>query len=505
MSHHQLIADDADDLALVAAVAPSGWHNPTPRDFYHLVVVGAGPGGLVAAAGAAGLGARVALVERSLMGGDCLNFGCVPSKALLRSAHFAHAQRAAPDFGIEADAVQVRLGEVLRRLRRVRSELALHDSAKRFTDLGVDVFLGTGCFGGKDVVRVGDQQLRFKRALIATGARPDVPPIPGLLDVAYHTNESIFSITALPRHLVVLGGGPIGCELAQAFRRLGCRVSIVEQRGRLLARDDPMASAALARQLESEGVTLALGFDVARVSADAGGIQLTCRDERQQAVTGDALLVATGRRPNVEDLALGAAGIETEAGAVAVDDRLRTSNSRVFAIGDVCSSYQFTHAADAMGRVALQNALFFGRKRMSALTIPRVTYTNPEVAHVGIGFDEAERRRGEVQTLTVAMGELDRAVVDGDTLGFACLHLDRRKGTLLGATMVAERAGDCIAELCFALTHRHTVRDLAQTVHPYPTQSEAWKRAADAWSRARLTPRVARLLGFWFEIFGRLG
>jgi pyruvate/2-oxoglutarate dehydrogenase complex dihydrolipoamide dehydrogenase (E3) component len=504
MSHPSLKLDDVHDALLLERVAPKAWRNPEPKAYYHLVVVGAGPAGLVAAAGAAGLGARVALVERELMGGDCLNFGCVPSKALLRSAHRADIARCSREFGVAASDVSVDFEAVLERLRRVRAELSSHDSVERFRALGVDVFLGAARFGGEDSVLVADQRLRFKRALICTGTRPRSPDILGLSRVPYYTNETIFSIEQLPQRLVVLGGGPVGCELSQAFARFGSSVSLVDHGDRLLQRDDPLAVRVLAEQFRRDGIKIWLGAPVREIDGD-GGVRLHLNDAAGTRLDADALIVATGRRPNIDTLDLARAGVEVTAEGVEVDDRLRTSNPRIFAAGDVCSgALKFTHAADAMARIALANALFFGRKRASDLTVPWVTYTSPEVAHVGLTEGQARARGRAVLSFTVPMAELDRSAVDGDTAGFARVYIARKRGTLLGATMVAERAGEAIGELALAVTHRLTMAQLAATVHAYPTQAEGWKRAADSWSRSRLTPRVARLLKWWLGVFGSL-
>jgi len=352
---------------------------------------------------------------------------------------------------------------------------------------------------------VADQRLRFKRALICTGARPRVPDILGLSRVPHFTNETIFSIKELPQRLVVIGGGPIGCELSQAFARLGSSVSLVDHGERLLKHDDPLAARVVLDQFRHDGIKLWLGASVREVDGDAGGLRVHLNDAASTRLDADVLLVATGRRPNIDTLDLARAGVEIEAGGVKVDDRLRTSNPHVFAAGDVCSgALQFTHAADAMARIALTNALFFGRKRVSDLTVPWVTYTSPEVAHVGLTEDQARERGRAVLSFTVPMTELDRGAVDGDTAGFARVHIARKRGTVLGATMVAERAGEAIGELALAVTHRLSMAQLAATVHAYPTQAEGWKRAADAWSRTRLTPPVARLFKWWLGVFGSL-
>jgi pyruvate/2-oxoglutarate dehydrogenase complex dihydrolipoamide dehydrogenase (E3) component len=491
-----LIESDPHDQALVRHVRPAGWKNPSPASRYDLVVVGAGTAGLVSAFGAAGLGARVALVERALLGGDCLNHGCVPSKGVIRASRAAFDAREAAAFGVEAAVPpRVDFGVAMARMRRLRAGIAHNDSAARATSLGVDVFLGGGRFVGPDALRVEDATLRFKRAVVATGARASAPPIPGLAEAGYRTNETIFTLTELPRRLGVIGAGPIGCELGQALRRFGAEVTIVAADPRVLPREDPEASAVLQRQLEREGVRLVLGGKLARV--DRRGEERVLVVEKDGAtvpVACDEILVAVGRAPNVEGLGLDVAGVVVDRSGVVVDDRLRTANPRIFAAGDVCSAYKFTHAADAMARLALRNAFFFGRGKASDLVIPWATYTDPEVAHVGMSAAGAAEAGGAVRTLTIPFADVDRAVLDGEPEGFARIHVDARSGRLLGATLVARHAGEMIGEPTLAIGKRLGAADLSATVHPYPTQAEVWRKLGDAWQRARLTPRARRVL-----------
>lgn len=490
-----LLDGDAHDATLAARVHPLDWKNPTPSGRYNLVVIGAGTAGLVAAAGAAGLGGKVALIERRLMGGDCLNFGCVPSKALIRSARVAATVREAHAYGVVAAEPQVDFAKVMERVRSLRAGIAHHDSAERFRGLGVDVFLGEGRFVAEDAVEVDGQRLTFSRALIASGGKPAVPSIPGLEEAGYLTNETVFTLTSLPARLVVLGGGPIGCELAQSFRRLGSRVTLISKESRLLFKEDPEASAVVARRLEAEGITLHLGTTTTRVEVHGGMKRLHIeRGGAVGLVEGDTVLISTGRVPELASMSLEAAGVRHGPHGVEVDDQLRTSNSRVYAAGDVCSRYKFTHAADALARVALQNALFLGRKKASALVIPWCTYTDPEVAHVGLTADEAAARGDAVVTLTVPMSSVDRAILESETEGFGRVHVDAKTGKLLGGTLVGSHAGENIGELALAMTQGLTVSALAGTVLPYPTQGEVLKRLGDAWSRRRLTPRAKNFL-----------
>ena len=371
---------DRHNQVLVHNVHPAEWINPRPAGRYHVVVIGAGTAGLVTAVGAAGLGARVALVERFLMGGDCLNVGCVPSKALLRAARAAADVRDAGALGVVVPpGSRVDFGAVMERMRRLRAQISPIDSAWRCRDLGIDVFLGDGRFAGPDTVAVGDARLRFRKAVVATGARPAVPPIAGLAAAGYLTNETVFSLTSLPPRLAVIGGGPIGCELAQAFARFGAEVTLLHRGPRILGREDDDAAALLARALQRDGVRLVLEAAIDRVErhGDERVLHYTRAGARAH-VRADAVLVGAGRLANVEGLGLETAGVAADPrDGVHVDDRLRTTNRRIFAAGDVCSRDRFTHHADFQARLVIQNALFLGRARASALTLPRAPTPTP--------------------------------------------------------------------------------------------------------------------------------
>jgi len=488
-----VLPDDRHNQALVRKLHPADWKNPEPTGRYNLVVIGAGPAGLVAAAGAAGLGAKVALVERHLMGGDCLNYGCVPSKALLKAAHRAHQTGTAPDFA-----------EIMEGLRQKRNDLAGHDSAARFSELGVDVFLGQGRFSGPDTVEVDGRQLRFHRAVIATGARAALPPVAGLKEAAPLTNETLFSLEKLPAHLVIIGAGPIGCEMAQAFRRLGAQVTLVEMADRPLPNEDPDASAVITEQLRREGVDLILDARIEKAGQDNGDKKIILRaDGAERTLTADEILVAAGRSPNLEGLDLETAGVAYHAKGIEVNDRLQTSNAKIYAAGDICSAWQFTHSADAMAKIVLRNALFFGRSKASALVMPWVTYTSPEVAHVGMTASEAAAQGDKVATFTARMAEVDRAVLEEETAGFARVHADRRSGRILGATLVSAHAGESIGQMSLAITAGLKMSDIEATIHPYPTQAEIWKRLAGLHLRTRLTPLTARIFKYFFRLFSR--
>lgn len=489
---------DAANQRLIRAVHPDGWVNPKPRHKYDLVVIGGGTAGLVSAFAAAGLGARVALVERRLLGGDCLNVGCVPSKALLRSARAIGELGRASKVGVRVGAAEPDFAAVMQRMRERRADISPRDSAERLRRAGVDVFLGEGRFASDRTVVVDGHTLRFNRAVIATGGRPTVPPVPGLEQIPCLTNENVFWLTELPRQLLVIGAGPIGCELAQAFARFGAGVTVFDQVARILPNEDPDAAAIVHRQLLEDGITFHLDVRVIQAETTHEGVRLRYEHPRGIGqLVGDRVLVAAGRAPNVEALGLDAAGVATSQLGVLVDDRLRTSNARIYAAGDVCSRFKFTHAADAMARVVIQNALFFGRRRASALVIPWCTYTDPEVAHVGAYASETRDQGRAVETITIPLNEVDRAVVDDDRNGFVRVH--HHRGRLVGCTIVAAQAGEMIAEAAYALTHRGTLSDLSATIHPYPTQTEALRMAGDTYRRSLVTPRIRRWLERYFE------
>ncbi len=493
---------DAHNQALVSHVHPPGWSNPLPPGRYNLVVIGAGTAGLVAAAGAAGLGARVALIERDLMGGDCLNVGCVPSKALLRAARVVVDARTAGQFGIGVPGPPaVDFGKVMERMRRLRAELSPIDSAARFKGLGVDVYFGQAVFTGRDTVTVEGQTLRFKKAVIATGARAAAPPVPGLSVVGYLTNETVFSLTTLPPRLAIIGGGPIGCELAQAFARFGARVHVVEMEPHILGREDRDAVQLVQLALARDGVQLLLGTRVEKAERGPGAKVLRLQGAAATTLEVDEILIAAGRAPNVEGLGLEAAGVAYDRTAgVRVDDRLRTTNSRIFAAGDVCTPLKFTHHSDFQARVVIQNALFLGRARASRLTVPRCTYTDPEVAHVGLLAEEAGARGERVRTLVQHLADVDRARLNGETEGFVKVHVALGSDRIVGATVVARHAGEMLPELTMALTNRIGLGRLARVIHTYPTQAEAVRKLGDAYNRTRLTPMVRRLFAAWLRL-----
>jgi pyruvate/2-oxoglutarate dehydrogenase complex dihydrolipoamide dehydrogenase (E3) component len=390
---------------------------------------------------------------------------------------------------------------IMARMRRLRADLSRHDSARRFQDeLGVDVFIGEGRFVGPQAIEVDGRQLLFARAAVCTGARAAAPPIPGLAEAGYLTNETVFSLTALPPRLAVIGGGPIGCELAQAFARFGSRVSLIQHGPQLLGREDADAAAIIETVFGREGVDLLLGAKVLEVvTEEEDRIVRVERGEGIVELRVDAILVGVGRSPNLEGLKLERGGIIYDRSGVRVDDRLRTSNPRVYAAGDICSPFKFTHTADAQARILIANALFPGRQKASALVVPWCTYTDPEIAHVGLSEREAERKGIKITTMTVPLASVDRAVIDGETEGFARVHLRRGSDQILGATVVARHAGEMLGELTLAITGGLGLAAIGRTIHPYPTQAEAIRKLADAWNRNRLTPWLQRLLGGWLQ------
>jgi len=484
---------DAFNRTLLSNVHPEPYTNPTPAGRYNLVVIGAGTAGLVTAAAAAGLGAKVALIEKHLMGGDCLNVGCVPSKGLIRAARAASEVQHAGEFGVQVPSgTRVDFPAVMERMRRLRAGISHNDSVQRYRSLGVDVYLGEGRFVGGNFVEVDGRRLEFARAVITSGARAAVLPVPGLREIDYLTNENVFWLTELPRRLVVLGAGPIGCELGQAFRRFGSEVTIISLD--FLPKEEPDTAAIVQAGFRRDGIRIELGARVLS-AAQRGNEKVITYDmngERREVV-GDQVLLGAGRASNVEGLGLESVGVEYSSKGVTVDDRLRTTNPRIYAAGDVCSRYQFTHAADALARIVIQNALFFGRKKMSALHIPWCTYTTPEVAHVGLNARDAAAAGIDVATITVEFKDVDRAILDDETDGFARAVVRKGTDTLVGLTIVTGHAGEMIGEAVLAMNHGIGLGSLAGTIHPYPTQAEALRKLGDAYNRTRLTPTVKRL------------
>ncbi|NJM72017.1 MAG: mercuric reductase [Scytonema sp. RU_4_4] len=495
---------DEYNQTLVSYVHPPDWINPQPADCYDLVVIGAGTAGLVVAGGAAlvGGGLKVALIEKHLMGGDCLNFGCVPSKCLIRSSRVVGEMWNAKAYGIRTSKyIDVDFPEVMARMRRIRAGISHHDSAKRFSQMGVDVFLGNAQFSSSDTVEVGDQTLRFKKAVIATGTRPVQPSIPGIEEAGYLTNETVFSLIQKPQSLVVIGGGPIGCELAQAFRRLGCEVILFHKGSHILNKEDADAAEIVQKVFIQEGIRLVLNCQIQKVEKTHDGKTLYFKSNgKQDFVTVDEILVGTGRAPNVEGLNLDVVGVEyDQRRGVEVNDYLQTTNPRIYAAGDICMRWKFTHAADAAARIVIRNALFspfgFGRQKLSSLVMPWVTYTDPEIAHVGMYEHEAQEMGINVATIKTPFTDVDRAVADGEEEGFVKIHHPKGSDKILGATIVARHAGEMISQITTAIVGHIGLNKLSQVIHPYPTQAEAIRKAADAYYLSTaFTPNTKRLL-----------
>mmetsp|Transcript_12535 Transcript_12535/g.24448 ORF Transcript_12535/g.24448 Transcript_12535/m.24448 type:complete len:526 (+) Transcript_12535:45-1622(+) len=495
---------DQYNVKLIENCHPPTWKDPSKGDtfVYDIIAVGAGAAGLVTAKQSARRGAKSALIENHIAGGDCLFVGCVPSKALLRCARAAYEQRR-DDLGVEGAIAPVNFGKIMERMRRLRAQISHVDSHAATIAAGADVYQGTATFTGKDTLTVNGQTLRFKKAVICTGAKAFVPPIPGLQEAPILTNASLFNLTELPPRFVVLGAGPIGLEMAQAFRRFGSEVTVLEGLPRILGPEDPEAAAILHAQLVEEGVTIHAGIKVSRVEHTDKKpfpeirVHVELSDGSAEVVVCDAFLVATGRKPNVENLGLEVAGVDFKPQGVVVNDDLSTSNPNIFAIGDVIDrpEFKFTHMAGTMAGMAVHTALFKDKQDLpvnaptallSEIVCPRATYTEPEVASMGIGNQaQADRKGVEVDIYKAKLEHNDRGILEGHTEGLC--HIVCAKGTdkILGATVVAERAGDCIAELTLAAQHGVSMSSVGRTVHSYPTLGEVCQQCALAYNRAR--------------------
>jgi len=488
-----VLPQDAYERERMESVRPPGWRNPKPAGRYNLVVVGGGPAGLVAASTAASMGAKVALVERALLGGNCLNVGCVPSKAIIRTSRLYAEIRNAEHYGAQVPRdIRVDFPAVMQRMRRIRARISRVDSVQRMSAAGVDVFLGEAHFIGSDTLSVDGVKLRFGKVVLATGARPDTPTIPGLIEAGYLTNETVFDLTELPRRLLVIGGGPLGCELAQAFCRFGARTTIAQDLPLFLPKEERDAAQLLSDAFARDGLEVRLNTAAVQVRMEDGQKLVDLiSDDYQSTVAVDAILTGTGRLPNVERLNLEAAGVHCDpVTGIRVDDFLRTSNPRIYAAGDACLEHKFTDTADASARLAVHNALSLRRRRLSALTIPWCTYTDPEIAHVGLYVREARDQDIPVKTFTVPMHDVHRAIADGEETGFVKIHVKERTDRILGATIVARHAGDMINEITLAMVAGMGLRTLARVIHAYPTQAEAIKKAADAYVDSTRRPVV---------------
>ena len=481
--------------------------NERGKGRYNVVVIGAGTAGLVTAAGTAGLGGRVALVEAARMGGDCLNYGCVPSKALVSTSKLIQAIRRAESHGLDANEPRFRFERVFEHMRERRARIAPNDSVERFEGLGVDVFEARARFASPHEVELDDgARLSGAHFVIATGTRPFVPPIDGLGDVPFFTNETFFDEQdGAPDSLIVLGGGPIGCEMGQVMSRLGVRVTILTDVRRLLPRDDHEASAVLSEAFAAEGIDVVTGCRVTSFRRDPGGTISAEMDGDcgERTVTASRLLVATGRSPNVENLGLEAAGVRFDSrGGVPVDAALRTNVPHIYACGDVAGPYRFTHTADYQARLVVRNILLpppLPRAKADYRYVPWVTYVDPEVAHFGLREEDAASQGIAVDVHRHGNEDLDRAITESSTRGFVKVVTQKGKDTILGATVCAPRGGEILHEIMVAAKHGVGLAALSSTIHGYPTWAQAAQRVADAYQRTRLTPRAKAIFEWLYR------
>jgi pyruvate/2-oxoglutarate dehydrogenase complex dihydrolipoamide dehydrogenase (E3) component len=488
------------DLRESQNVHPQDWKNPQPAHRYSLVVIGAGPAGFLTALNAAKVGAKVAIVERDRFGGACFNVGCIPSKTILRTSRLYAEIRNADNFGAEVPSgISVNFSAVMERMRRVRTRVSRRVSAQRLASAGVDVFFGQARFAGPKAVEVEGKLLHFKRALIASGARPKVPSIPGIAAAGYLTNENVFNLDEGPRRLLVLGGGPLGCELAQAFCRLGSQVHIVQDDPMFLGNEERDAAQILSEALARDGIDIHLNSQAVEVHADAKGkIVHLLSDDYKFTLTVDEILVGIGSTPNVTDMNLEDAGVRYDKDAgIMTNDYLQTSNPRIYAAGDVCSEKKFPHIEVAASEIVVRNAFFWGRERMSMSAVPFCTYTDPEIAHVGLYVTEARAKDIPVKTFTVMMSDVDRAITDSEDEGFVKIHVKEGTDQIIGATVAASHAGELISEISLAMNAKIGLRALARVNYPYPTQAQAIKLAANAYLDTLRNPKRSWLRKQW--------
>ncbi len=468
---------------------------------YNAVVIGAGTAGLVTAAGTAGLGGRVALVERNQMGGDCLNFGCIPSKALISSARLIGHIRDAEKWGLEKQEPQFQFAKIFERMRARRAKIAPNDSQERFESLGVDVFRGEARFVSPQEVEVSGQKLRAKNFVIAAGSRAVLPPIEGLRDVPFFTNETIFDqLQTQPESLIVLGAGPIGCELGQVFSRLGVRVTVVHTGTQILMKEDRDVAEFMQRRFEAEGMEFVLGAEPVRARMVGGRAHFEMTTGAP--LIADAVLVAAGRIPNVETLNLEAAGVKYSQRGVEVNAFLQTSQPHIYAAGDVAGSFQFTHTADFMARTVIRNLLMplpFLRQKVDLSVVPWATYTEPEVARVGLNEAGAKKQNVAYDLIRVPLEEVDRAVVEDEDQGFVKVLTRKGGDQILGVTLVGAHAGDLLHEFVLAMKMKIGLGAIASTMHAYPTFAELARKAGDKFNRKRLTPRAKKIFTWLYE------
>ncbi|MCH8333874.1 mercuric reductase [Candidatus Sumerlaeota bacterium] len=474
---------------------------PKGEGKYNIIVIGAGTAGLVTAAASVGMGARVALIEKGKMGGDCLNFGCVPSKALLRSSKIFGYLRRAEEFGAEIGEIKIDFLKVLERMRRLRGKIEPNDSVERFESLGVDVFQGEARFKSPHEVEVDGRILSAANVVIATGGRPRILDVPGLKETGFHTNETIFDLDFSPKSAIVIGGGPIGCEFTQILSRAGVQVTLITDVANILPRDDPDAVEIVQRRFIESGVQFVNNAKVKSARKDGAEkiVEVETPDGNVEA-RGEIILVAVGRQPNIENLALENAGVTYTRRGVTVDDHLQTSQSHIYACGDVAGPYLFTHSADFQARVVIRNILVpIFKTRISYKTIMWCTYTDPEISHIGYTRKELQDGGTPFDEVEVRFDELDRAILEGEDEGFLKVFVDKKKGRILGADMTGPHAGDLICELNVARAFDIPLGKLSGVIHAYPTFAEICRKAADTYNRKRLTPMVARIFRWLYR------
>jgi pyruvate/2-oxoglutarate dehydrogenase complex dihydrolipoamide dehydrogenase (E3) component len=473
---------------------------------YNVVVIGAGTAGLVTAAGTAGLGGRVALIERNKMGGDCLNFGCVPSKALISSARLIDKMRRAEDWGLRKTEPQFEFNEIFGRMRARRAQIAPNDSQERFESLGVDVFRGDAKFFSPHTVHIDNQTLRAKNLVIATGTRTAIPKIEGLESVPYFTNETIFDeMNSKPESLIVLGGGPIGCELGQTFNRLGVRTTIVQRGPRLLPREDVDVSEFLEKRLKDEGVSVTTNAEAKSVRRDNGEINMSIlgKDSGGEIKLGaSALLVCSGRRPNIENLGLDVAGVNTNDRGVIVNAYLQTSQPHIYAAGDIAGPFLFTHMADVQARLVVRNILMpfqILRQKIDYAVVPWCTYVDPEIATVGLNEAAAKKENISYDLIVQKLQDVDRAVVESEDIGFVKVLVAKGTDKILGATLVCENAGDLLHEFVLAMKYGIGLGKISATTHAYPTFAELARKVGDKYNKTRLTPAARKVFAWLYR------
>ncbi|MEP6884456.1 MAG: mercuric reductase [Gammaproteobacteria bacterium] len=475
---------NTDEESFQRRVRPEDWVNPVPRKAYDLAIIGAGPAGLAAAEFAARRGFSVALIESNRLGGNSLNAGSVPSKAIIRTARVYATMRNAEEYGAcRPTQPALEFDQTMTRMRRIRARIAGYHSVKELTALGIDIFFGAARFECPDVLLVGEVAVLFKKALIATGARPRAAAIPGLDQVGYRTSATIFEMATLPARLAVIGGGPLGCELAQAFCRLGSHVTIIQNEPKFLPLEERDAAEILGRSMARDGVEIRLNTTVVGARRDGGTkIIETVSDDVKSTILADEILLCIGRTPNVEELNLGAGGVQFDLDrGVKVDEYLRSTNPNVYAAGDVCLVLKFTNTAQSSARTAAQNALTQAQHRHVNTVIPWCTYCDPEIAHIGLHVWEARQQSIPIRSFTVMMHDVDRAIVDGQDTGFVKIHVAEGSDRILGATIVATRASELINEMAVIMNAGVGMKALAKMVHTYPAQSEAIMLAAQAY------------------------